>query len=553
MSRTCWYRALLSSVLLLFGGIHASARTYVLTPDGGGDFPTIRAAMNAASDGDTILLENGIFSGRGNRNISFLGKAVMIRSRSGPDSCRIDCGGYQGFLFDSLEGPGSILEGIGVTGGAAPIGGAIQIVNGSRPTIRHCLFEANFATNQGGAIYCREASAWVSDCRFLKNHSDLWGGAIVCAQTDTVVVCDCVFEDNTAAYEGGAVASYGSPWQVCLLLKSCIFKENQSGLTGGAVVTSGEDCLESCLFEGNRSKTGGAVRVARDCGHGWDGKGRVETESEGLEDRDQLAQARSWPTPDLVACTFYRNSADSIGGAICSSSGYDCYPYLIRCTVLENEAPEGSGLYNSGLSGWPIIENCVFAFGGGTAIGVQLLVPRLSCCDVFGNSAGDWTGPIAPQRYVRDNFWADPLFCGDSQPSAPYMLSPNSPCAWENNPACGQVGAWWVGCPDPQEADQRPAEEKWSSMILARPNPFASGTRIVFRVPGVPAGPGPQIMIHDAAGRHVRSLAPHWDGGGMGWVEWDGRDDSGRESGSGLYFAVIPGWPGKCQRLALLR
>ena len=37
----------------------ASATTYVIEPDGSGDFPTIQAAINASSDGDIIELADG--------------------------------------------------------------------------------------------------------------------------------------------------------------------------------------------------------------------------------------------------------------------------------------------------------------------------------------------------------------------------------------------------------------------------------------------------------------------------------------------------------------
>jgi hypothetical protein len=113
-------------VLLLAAG--SSATTYIVDPDGSGDFPTIQAAIDAAEDGDIIELTNGTFSGEGNRNLDLAGKAVTVRSQSDePEQCIIDCGGgdadpdetLRGFTFHSGEGPSSIVSGITITNGVA--------------------------------------------------------------------------------------------------------------------------------------------------------------------------------------------------------------------------------------------------------------------------------------------------------------------------------------------------------------------------------------------------------------------------------------------------
>src|SRR5437763_1278627 len=54
-------------------------------------FPTIQAALNAAASGDTVLVANGVYSGPGNVNLDFNGKAITLRSAGGRDACVIDC------------------------------------------------------------------------------------------------------------------------------------------------------------------------------------------------------------------------------------------------------------------------------------------------------------------------------------------------------------------------------------------------------------------------------------------------------------------------------
>jgi hypothetical protein len=63
----------------------------------------------------------------------------------------------------------------------------------------------------------------------------------------------------------------------------------------------------------------------------------------------------------------------------------------------------------------------------------------LSCCDLFGNTGGDWVGCIATQIGVDGNFSEDPLFCDRDNQN--FDLHQNSPCAAAQNPACGLVGA----------------------------------------------------------------------------------------------------------------
>ena len=96
-----------AAVALLFSP--ALAATYLVHPDGTGDFPTIQDAIAAAASGDVIELGDGVFVGAGNRDVSFQGKALTVRSQSGdPSVCVLDCQGapvdlHRGFSFESAR------------------------------------------------------------------------------------------------------------------------------------------------------------------------------------------------------------------------------------------------------------------------------------------------------------------------------------------------------------------------------------------------------------------------------------------------------------------
>jgi hypothetical protein len=70
----------------------------------------------------------------------------------------------------------------------------------------------------------------------------------------------------------------------------------------------------------------------------------------------------------------------------------------------------------------------------------------------------------------------------------------------------------------------------------AYPNPFNPQTTIAWEMPS--AGPL-RVEIHDVKGRVVRRLWQATTDAGPGQVMWNGRDDSGGQVGSGLYFARL--------------
>ncbi len=103
----------------------AAATTYLVRPDGTGQFPTIQEAIWACAGGDTVQLADGTFTGMLNRNIDFTGLAIVVESASAdPAACILDCEGAagevrRGFLFHCGEGPASVLRGVTIRNGLA--------------------------------------------------------------------------------------------------------------------------------------------------------------------------------------------------------------------------------------------------------------------------------------------------------------------------------------------------------------------------------------------------------------------------------------------------
>src|SRR5262245_23409555 len=77
---------LCSSAYLLLSAVATAATLRVPAA-----YPTIAAAIEAAHNGDRIVVADGVYTGNGNRDLDFAGKRIRLRSENGPENCIIDC------------------------------------------------------------------------------------------------------------------------------------------------------------------------------------------------------------------------------------------------------------------------------------------------------------------------------------------------------------------------------------------------------------------------------------------------------------------------------
>src|SRR5262249_19509425 len=109
------------------------------------DQPTIQAGIDAAAESDVVILADATYTGSGNKNLDFHGKAITVRSESNdPRRCLIDCQqDGRGFSCHRGETAASTLSGLTIQNGqVSDAGGGIYCSNSS-PTVKNCIFRGN--------------------------------------------------------------------------------------------------------------------------------------------------------------------------------------------------------------------------------------------------------------------------------------------------------------------------------------------------------------------------------------------------------------------------
>ncbi|MBN1550651.1 hypothetical protein JW979_04240 [bacterium] len=240
------------------GFIHASV---VNVP---GDYPTIQAGIDAAVNGDTVLIADGTYSGSGNYDIDFKGKAIEVSSINGPGSCVVDCQEMgRGFMFQTSEANTSILMGLTVTNGSADnFGGGAVFCNAASPLINNCRFIGNQSVGYGGAIRYLDMGSgnwemlYVVDCLFENNHTNNGGGGIAIDGSLNANILRCRLVNNHASEFGGGICC----WASTTYISDTIISGNiTDGEGGGMYYVHGYYPVTNCLLTENTANQGGAV------------------------------------------------------------------------------------------------------------------------------------------------------------------------------------------------------------------------------------------------------------------------------------------------------
>jgi hypothetical protein len=190
----------------------ATAITLTVDDDGPADHASIQSAINAANNGDEIVVQPG----RYRETLNFLGKSITVRSDRGPADTVVFLEGETRIVL--LNGD-STLRGFTITGGMQRIGGGIYVTDGAQAVIEDNVIENNTARwngvlpGAGGGIAVDLSSDPVITRNVIRGNlaeGDTlgvygYGGGIHLADYTTATITNNVVADNRATAAGGGI------------------------------------------------------------------------------------------------------------------------------------------------------------------------------------------------------------------------------------------------------------------------------------------------------------------------------------------------------------
>jgi len=365
-------------------------------------YPTIQAGIDAAVNGDTVLVADGTYTGEGNKNLDFNGKAITVVSENGPNSTIIDCEGEgRGFWFHTGEGENSVLSGFTVTNGQSNYGGGIACFNAS-PTITNCIITENDAKivgafdGLGGGIYCDASAPIIRNSIISKNSASQYGGGIAVENGSSPNITDSTIIENSTSIGGMGVYSRDGT----LSLTNCTIQDNFSSSTagsgGGIYGIDSDIVMANCVISGHRVGEGGGIHCS---GGSLEISDSTISENEGTNIPNYGGGVScSGADVNITGSTISHNTAGGGGGIYCFNSTID----ISQCIITENRSTKylsngyggGGGIFCPNSTG--SITNCLItrntaAFGGG--ISSDGNAPNITNCTISQNTAtGDSLG-----------------------------------------------------------------------------------------------------------------------------------------------------------------
>ncbi len=243
------------------------------------DFPTIQQALDAASDGDTVLVAPGRYIVTApldfNRLHDPAGPAVknlVVRSAAGAILTTIEMSlsadrpeRASVVIFEHGESASSLLAGFTLTGGRGTTyagpgdtpkngGGGVLCVNGSSPALAECIVTRNSA-DYGGGVCAEQGSPSLSECRLAANVALKDGGGLY---GSFATIADCAIRGNRAIEHGGGVSVVSGRFLRCVIAVN--LADDGGGLHGVP------DILENCLVVGNSARVCGEGRFTTSTG-----------------------------------------------------------------------------------------------------------------------------------------------------------------------------------------------------------------------------------------------------------------------------------------------
>jgi len=397
------FRGMIFGIVFALAALVSAQAATIYVPD---DYPIIQDAIDAAVDGDTVIVRPGTYV----ENIDFSGKEITVMSLMGPGVTVIDGGQPPNLDFRSVvrftdnETRSSIIQGFTLMNGEgskSPLtpyraGGAIFCNENTSPTIRDNIITGN-AAHWGCGIYCGDnSSPSISNNVISGNDGTLisysHGGGLFCDDSSSPEILKNVIENNSVLSTGGGI----------LIASGCggfirdnIIRHNQARSGGGI-------SLSNLVFDVVITQNLIAHNSARRDGGGMSVHSEIVLASNIIAGNSAgLTGGGLWcyGTPELVNMTIVGNTAKESGGGLITEGQSS----IVNCILWNNDSPQGPEIYIESSS--------------------QLSV---SYSDVTSGQAGIFVSPDSVLDWGPGNIDADPRFVDPD--GRDFHLTRPSPC-----------------------------------------------------------------------------------------------------------------------------
>lgn len=353
------------------------------TTDGDGSvdnpYNNLKQALDSSKNGDTIIINDGIFSGENNTNL-VISKSLTLKAAEG--ATPIFNGQSKNRIF-VIQSPNVTLDGLTFVNGNVPNYGGALLIQNSNTNIRNCTFRNCYA-NAGGAVFIYPSvSNTVFKDTCIERCQATYGGGVYLYDSS---VNNTVFDNTTFrnCYAGLAAAIYnkGSNTKIInstfnksratdggsifndkkssnLLINGSSFNNNVADDQGGAIYAGGSTnpiTIVNSNFTNNiaydNSVMGGGALLLNGIGN----KIINSTFSNNMAYEKGGAILFTRSNNSVINCTFDNNSAVR-GGAIAYRAYVD--------EAIENNTIIGSVFTNNGKD---VINNTNSSFTKGGAV-----------------------------------------------------------------------------------------------------------------------------------------------------------------------------------------
>jgi nitrous oxidase accessory protein NosD len=308
------------------------------------EFPSIQAAIAAASPGDTVVVAPGVYR----ENLDFLGKGITVTSRHPQDAAVVAAtiidGGEQGSVvtFDSYEPPGAVLCGFTITNGSGKLQSSLNVLGSS-------------ARAGGGIRIGSESGPVIRNNLITKNRADLGGGVYACSISLALLEDNCIADNH--ALLGGGVRVAGdfrkprtrdSGQQTPFRLRQCTVRHNRASIGAGVSIdrVSSPQIIDNTIHHNIAAWDGGGIAV-------WD---RSSPEIRGNRIFDNQAGSvygygggisivntcRPSITGNFITGNQATGTVESGGGGVMA---YRSAPSMADNVLQDNQAQNGPALY----------------------------------------------------------------------------------------------------------------------------------------------------------------------------------------------------------------